>query len=61
MFSWYDKDWKGHGAILKSGRYFPFDDPDGIATRGYGLNDFGVIVGAYDRGDRPYGFVALPK
>jgi hypothetical protein len=31
VFSWYDKDWNGHGAVLKSGKHFVFDDPKGPA------------------------------
>jgi len=38
-----------HGALLKHGKYFKFDDPHGVgSTYGFGLNDHSQIVGSYD-------------
>jgi|HubBroStandDraft_6_1064221.scaffolds.fasta_scaffold00200_7 probable HAF family extracellular repeat protein len=44
---WYDFYGQEHGAFLKNGTYYIFDDPNGTSVRADGLNDGNLIVGRF--------------
>jgi probable HAF family extracellular repeat protein len=46
--TYFDSSGNRHGVLFHGGKYYPFDDPNGIDnTRGDGLNDGLFIVGRY--------------
>jgi hypothetical protein len=48
VFTWFDYYGNEHAAILESGAYYIYDDPNGAgSTRADGLNDNNLIVGRY--------------
>ena len=50
-----------HGLLLSQGVYTTIDFPDARGTLGFGINDDGVIVGAYqDPNGRFHGYVRTP-
>lgn len=50
-----------HGFLLSGGGFAAFDPPASVATVAFGLNDLGVIVGAYqDSSFRVHGYLRTP-
>jgi probable HAF family extracellular repeat protein len=47
IMGWYDFYGNEHGAFLKNGTYYIFDDPNGNSLRGDGLNDGNLIAGRF--------------
>jgi hypothetical protein len=47
-----------HGFVLRDGSYTPIDFPGATATRAFGINARGDIVGNYVLGGKTYGYVA---
>ena len=47
IMGWYDFYGNEHGAFLKNGTYYIFDDPNGTSVRGDGLNDGNLMVGRF--------------
>ena len=49
--TYFDTAGNRHGVLFHSGKYYSFDDPNGVgSTRGDGLNDTRHIVGRYGSG-----------
>jgi len=48
VMTWFDSSSEAHGAVLHSGNYTTFDDPNSPGdTRGDGIDTKGVVVGRY--------------
>jgi hypothetical protein len=57
--SYFDSNLGIHMTLFTGDKYYEYDDPQGIDTRGNGINDKVDIVGRYTRGN--IGFIAKPK